>query len=406
MSDGTLYTYLVGNEYEDIAASWDWNLIPGTTTDYGATPLSCSSATFTGLESFVGGVTYPSTAGKTEGGAGIAVMRYTNPYTKSLSWQKAWFFVGGDVQRVMVTNVTQAWNATGNSTTPPPVYSVLDQRLHSGPVYVDGKKIQPGGGNWTNAKSLWHGGVGYIFSSEPNPEHDNSSSWNSSYHRPDSPFGLTVSTGPKTGNWSSIGTSTQPPTTVDLFSAYIHHPSSSLSDPLEYTIYPATSSFGAFGKKSGKRQDSLRTLRNDGEVMAVWDQEEAILYAVFWDAEGGTLAVSAEDLGLHSLSTFVPDASNGTRSEDSYTQRRRNEFSISSDGGSVLVYAVGKREIAVSDPSQTLDGLRLTLGVCSKDIKSSGRRSDVDEEWSRTYDVALPSGPGGNAGSSVMVDVR
>ena len=25
LSDGTLYTYLHGNEYEDIAAAWDWN---------------------------------------------------------------------------------------------------------------------------------------------------------------------------------------------------------------------------------------------------------------------------------------------------------------------------------------------------------------------------------------------
>lgn len=25
LSDGTLYTYLQGNEYEDIAAAWDWN---------------------------------------------------------------------------------------------------------------------------------------------------------------------------------------------------------------------------------------------------------------------------------------------------------------------------------------------------------------------------------------------
>ena len=27
LSDGTVYTYLDGNEYEDIAAAWDWNLI-------------------------------------------------------------------------------------------------------------------------------------------------------------------------------------------------------------------------------------------------------------------------------------------------------------------------------------------------------------------------------------------
>ena len=25
LSDGTLYTYLQGDEYEDIAAAWDWN---------------------------------------------------------------------------------------------------------------------------------------------------------------------------------------------------------------------------------------------------------------------------------------------------------------------------------------------------------------------------------------------
>lgn len=142
-------------------------------------------------------------------------------------------------------------------------------------------------------------------------------------------------------------------------------------------------------------------------MMAVWDQEEAMLYVVFWDAEGGTLAVSAEDLGILSLSAFVPDASNETRSESEDAQRWRNkEFNISSDGNSVLIYAVNEHEIAVSDPSQTLDGLRLTLEVCSKDTKSSGRRSDADEEWSRTINVALPSGTGGNAGSSVMVDVR
>lgn len=337
-------------------------------------------------------------------------MRYTNPYTKALSWQKAWFFVNGDVQRVMITNVTQAWNVTGNSTTPPPVYSVLDQRLHSGPVYVDGKKIPPSGGNWTNAKSLWHGSVGYTFSSQNDRESETYSSLNSSYHHSDSSFGLTVSTGLKTGNWSSIGTSTQPPTTVDLFSAYIHHPLSSLSDPLEYTIYPATSSFSAFEQKSRKRDKTLITLRNDGEVMAVWDQEEGMLFVVFWDAGGGTLAVSAEDLGYPSLSTFVPDASDHTRSED-VQQWGKAEFRISSDGNSVLVYAVARHEIAVSDPSQVLSGLRLTLELRLRGSEDERSGVAVDAggsqvERRRTFDVTLPPGPGGNAGSSVIVDVR
>jgi hypothetical protein len=29
LADGTLYTYLLGDEYEDIAAASGWNLIPG-----------------------------------------------------------------------------------------------------------------------------------------------------------------------------------------------------------------------------------------------------------------------------------------------------------------------------------------------------------------------------------------
>ncbi|KAG5649680.1 hypothetical protein H0H81_002521 [Sphagnurus paluster] len=33
LADGVLRTYLRGDEYEDIAASWDWDLIPGTTVD-------------------------------------------------------------------------------------------------------------------------------------------------------------------------------------------------------------------------------------------------------------------------------------------------------------------------------------------------------------------------------------
>ena len=145
LSDGTVYNYLQGNEYEDIAAAWDWNLIPGTTVDYGATPLSCATAGQPGVESFVGGVS--------DGSVGIGAMRYQNPLTKSLSWQKTWFFLSNDVQHVMITTVTSATQA--------PVFSVLDQRRHDGDIVVDGTTV--GSGNYSNASSLWHGGVGYTF---------------------------------------------------------------------------------------------------------------------------------------------------------------------------------------------------------------------------------------------------
>jgi Polysaccharide lyase family 8, super-sandwich domain len=71
LADGTTYTYLTGDEYEDISAAWDWNAIPGTTVDYGATPLACSTTNQVGVESFVGGVS--------TGVLGAAVMVCGNP---------------------------------------------------------------------------------------------------------------------------------------------------------------------------------------------------------------------------------------------------------------------------------------------------------------------------------------
>src|SRR5882762_6330814 len=107
LADGAMYTYMTGDEYEDIFGSWDWNLIPGITTDYGATELSCDNTQWVGVQEFVGGVS--------AGSSGIAVMRYTNPYTQTLDWKKAWFFLPGDVQHVMVSGLT--------STSSAPVYS-------------------------------------------------------------------------------------------------------------------------------------------------------------------------------------------------------------------------------------------------------------------------------------------
>ncbi|KAG7450482.1 uncharacterized protein BT62DRAFT_1001299 [Guyanagaster necrorhizus] len=46
LSNGALYTYLKGNDYKDIAAAWDWNLIPGIAVDYNAMALNCSHNQF------------------------------------------------------------------------------------------------------------------------------------------------------------------------------------------------------------------------------------------------------------------------------------------------------------------------------------------------------------------------
>lgn len=320
LADGTLYTYLQGNEYEDIAAAWDWNLIPGTTVDYGNTPLNCNNAEFSGLNAFVGG----ASTGKT----GVAAMRYTNPLTKALSWQKAWFFLDDDTQHVMIANLTSQSNAT--------VYSVLDQRRHNGPVRVNGATTTKLDQTFHNpVSSLWHGGVGYTFDQK-------------------SAIGLNVSVGDRSGAWSAIGTSPQPPITVDLFAASILH--ENVTTPVSYTIFPGTD-FGTFQSKSNKRH--IRTLQNDAHMSAVFDEDHNKVAVVFWDSTGGS---------LHFLASLW------------------HPVALQADGNAAVILDLKSGNITVADPSQTLSTVNITAKV--------GLR-----EPTKRLTIRLPQG--GSAGSSV-----
>ncbi|KAJ6503511.1 polysaccharide lyase family 8 protein [Mycena vitilis] len=318
LSDGALRTYLQGNEYEDIAAAMDWNRIPGTTIDYGATPLNCAQTGSTGVETFVGGAS--------DGHRGVAAMRYTNPLTHNLHWQKAWFFLDDDVQVVTVSNISSASNAT--------VISVLDQKLHSGPVIVDSIRSKSSATSFAqhglHSQSFWHDNVGYTF--------------------PDSPaFSLSLEVGPKTGNWSTIGTSTQPPNTVDLFSAWVVH--ESLNSSLAYTIYPGTDFF-TFAEKSSRSRISV--LRNDALVSAVFDQRASKAMGVFWATGGGST-----DFALYGPSALT----------------------VSTNGTAAVLYDLRSGLVTVSDPTQTLSALCVTLHTGNS---------------TRILDFTLPSG-----GSSV-----
>ncbi|KLO20285.1 hypothetical protein SCHPADRAFT_842659, partial [Schizopora paradoxa] len=333
LSDGTLYTYLTGAEYEDIAAAWDWNLIPGTTVDYNGTPLDCGDTDADGIEDFVGGVS--------TGNLGLAAMRYRNPLTGALEWQKAWAFVEGDVQHVMVNNITQEFNASGM----PPVFSVLDQRTHNGDVWVDGSQISQGG-NFSSARSLWHAGVGYLFHESEYP-----------------PSQLSVDFGNRTGNWSTIGISKQPPPTIDLFSAWLVHSlnatvneqsntsSSTVNlNSLSYTIFPATSSYADFAEKSRKRRTrGLVEVRNDAHISALEHHrstEVRTAYIVFWDSQGGEVELTFE--------------------KDSGRLRRRDEENvvISSDIGLLAIVDEknsGEWCVTVAEPTQMASNASVTV---------------------------------------------
>ena len=256
LSDGTVYTYLSGAEYEDIAAAWDWNLIPGTTLDYDGVPLSCSTTGQHGIESFVGGVS--------DGELGISAMRYTNPLTQTTRWQKAWFFFGGDTQHVTVSGVA--------STSGKDIMHVIDQKRRNGTVYVGGKAVNDSElvlSVPAPLTTLWHDGIGYVFRD-----------------RDDESNTLVVLQGNKTGAWSDIGTATQPISTVDLFAAYIHQEPLQLDKRISYTIFPARTQ-KRFHHDS--RKHIIHTARNDASVTAVFDRHTVGI--VFWARRGGEVTV-------------------------------------------------------------------------------------------------------------------
>jgi hypothetical protein len=311
LADGTLYTYMTGGEYEDIAASWDWDLIPGITVDYKATSLGCSTTTKTGVQSFVGGAS--------DGKAGIAVMSYTNPTTKALSWKKAWFFLDDGTQKVVINSITSNSSATQN-----PVLTVLDQKRHNGQIYANGALVNPpstGNTSLSNIKTLWHDNVGYSFDSI------------SGY-----PAGLniSVSAGQRTGSWSAIGTSTQPPSTMDIFAAWIRHTPASFNSSISYTIFPATT-YSTFMTKQKKAHSKFVDNASDGfgilatspaATSSVLDTATNTALIVYWTSTGGTASIPF----------------------DGTSQPTTN---ITSDHALTLIVRRGK-QITVSDPSQTL----------------------------------------------------
>lgn len=271
-------------------------------------------------------------------------MRYTNPLTQSLHWQKTWFFLPDDIQHVMISDVS--------STTDAPVLSVLDQRLHSGSIFVDGSTYSATDTlNTTiiNAKSVWHGRVGYVI--------DNSES-----------LTLSLEVGPKTGNWSAIGTSTQPPYTVDLYAAWLEH--RDISQSVAYTAFPDTT-LDEFQVKA--HSNRLAIICNDDQISAIYDSNNKIAMAAFWQPFGGII-------------TFTP-------CEDWAS------ITILTDSNIVIIYQVDTGNITVADPSQTLDTVDLVF-IVNPDGWSSPKWGNVP---GKPITVTLPSG--GEAGSSVTQNI-
>ncbi len=348
LSDGTVYTYQEGDEYEDIASAWDWNcmvilcnlvssspnalsVIPGITTDYGNTPLSCDKAGALGKGIFVGGAS--------DGKVGAAAMTYTNPLTSALSWKKAWFFLEDDVQHVMVPFV--------NSSSSAPMFSVLDQKRLKGPVLVNGRNVNGDKTSISRPLSLWHDNVGYTFD-QVAPS-----------------VSLTIQVGTVTGNWSAIGTSTAGPNTVDLFAAWLDQGAGPSSFPaLSYTTFPVVDSDTFVSKSTNTR---LRNIQNDPHVSALYDESHHTVMIVFWDTTGGSVQFLTES---------------------------KTNVVVQANGNSIVLFCLDTGAITVSDPSQTLVSLSLNITLTKLQCQP------------QTKELAFALPTGGLAGSSITQTVE
>lgn len=348
LGQGTLWSYVTGNEYKDIQAGWNWHLIPGTTAYLNAPPLTSAIVGVTGVQNYVGVVS--------DGEFGASAMDYVDPVNASIAYRKAWFFLDDSVLVTSTAVVENRTAAIGNA----PVISVLDQRTAASGAQasVDGRTVQvPDSLNITGS-TLMYAGNGYLSHGTP--------------------FNLTLSMGARTGNWSAISTSTAGVTTVDIFSAFTTIPASTYS----YEFFPATTP----EKLSREARRPSTTPLDLGGVLGAAGGNRLAL--VFWPGSPLTATVSHQRCG------WFPSG----------------ELTVTVDAPVALLFKMGRKNrgkqtltVTVADPSQTLVAVKITLSSSTKPFRCAakgcgGGGKDV------VLDVPLPTG--GLQGSSVSLDVE
>lgn len=307
LGEGVTFTYGSGAEYEDVAGVWDWNLLPGITTAYAATPLNCDTTGWDGTSDFVGGAS--------TGTAGAAAMKWTNPINQSImGFSKAWFFFEDGFHHVLIPGTSSSTSAE--------IYTVLDQKKHNTQtgIWVDGAAMTSGTGNFTSASTLWHDGTGYVF--------DHSAKGSAFDY-------LAVSAGNRQGDWSTIGTSSAGKKTVNMFSAYIRHKEAALNAPVSYSLYPGTNSYGEFSAKAKDRP--VTVIQNDQMASSVLDPSTSTLMVVFWAAGGVQIPHSA-------LGTAI-------------------DWQLKVSEPAIVVYDLQSNKGTIADPTQSLNSVDLTLSV-------------------------------------------
>ncbi|KAI9487326.1 MAG: chondroitin AC/alginate lyase [Benjaminiella poitrasii] len=373
LSDGSLFTYIDGDEYQDVFAAWDWNLVPGTTVDYGATPLGCNITQYFGNTTFVGSVTPHHELHRAQNGGGMAVMDYIHPMTGHLKWQKTFYFFPG-FYAVQIDPVYTVQNTTSH------IITTLDQSNLKGDVYMNGRLL-------TKEETQAHYPFEMVLSSskEDKCTGNDAHIWHNRVlytivapQKEDGTMTLKVSTASHDNNsWSSIGISngsaTQP-----IFTATIEH-SQLAMDTNHYTGLSYIAQLNTESKVEENTKSLIQFIRQDddikGKVRGAYHTRDKSLALAFW-----TAGVFISPWGL-TVKTDKPILS-------FFTVKGKEKKCCKS-------YI-----LTASDPTQSLTNVTITV---AKQRGFDNNNSIKRHSSSRRLVIQLPQGE--NAGSSVSVTV-
>ena len=286
-ADGVTYWMRTGHEYESIAPTWDWELLPGTTVQRGGAPLTCATANGMGSGSTTGVLRMRDNA------TGIAFMDFNNTrYGQRLRAKKAYFFLEGLLVMLGV-GVASAPGAV--------VTTTLDSRLLSGRVLLstDGVTFAPvGNGNFTYPLPAAGAATGTAAAGGPLLllTHSGSGFAVLPTAAAAPPRAALLLAGNVTGAWSAVGTCALGNQTNPMFTLWLDHGAAPGAGAegggsYAYAVWPDTPeaafTAGAFRKDLAR----YSVWENSELVQAVYDSQAQELAAALYGGPASVLAL-------------------------------------------------------------------------------------------------------------------
>ena len=345
--DGTNMISVKGNEYLNIWPVYDWQKIPGTTVLQKPALPSPEEIQKDGLTDFVGAVT--------DGHYGAVAFDFISPHD-FIRARKSWFFFENAYVCLGAGIESQSNHL--------PVVTTLNQAHLKGDVVVSNGKglttLAPGDHQISNAKWVFHAGIGYLF-----PK----------------PTDIHLSNQEESGYWTDINKQWSSPSNLvkqDVFKLWIdhgtrpqgrqgglNHASMVAKDvKYQYMVIPSAKI------EQMEKERGIEILTNSRLVQAVMDHQSGMIQVIFYEA--GTVVVS-------------------------------DELTISSESpGAVMLKVVENvvKEISVADPSRELSRMHLSI---SGQVESMDQLVSAFDSKKMISNLTIDLPAGHYAGQSVTI---